>query len=65
LVAANRASSIAAGIVAFVVLAAGFLLASGLWVAYRVHWETTRWAVFVEDTATPVRAAVHLSNLQS
>ncbi len=55
LVAANRAPSVAAGLVAFVVLAIGFLVASGLWVAYRVHWEKTRWAAFVEDTATPVR----------
>ena len=56
LVAANRAGSIAAGLTAFVVLAVGFLVASGLWIAYRVHWESTRWAAFVEDTATPVRA---------
>ena len=42
---------------AFVVVAVGFLVASGLWLAYRVHWEKTRWAVFVEDTATPVRTA--------
>jgi hypothetical protein len=55
LVAANRASSLAAGLVAFVVVAVGFLVASGLWIAYRVHWEKTRWAAFVEDTATPVR----------
>ena len=56
LVAAKRAGSIAAGLVAFVVLAVGFLIASGLWIAYRVHWEKTRVAAFVEDTATPVRA---------
>ena len=57
LVAANRTSSIAGGLVAFIVVAVGFLIASGLWLAYRVHWEKTRWAVFVEDTATPVRVA--------
>ncbi len=62
LVAANRASSVAAGLVAFVVLAVGFLVASGIWVAYRVHWEKTRWAAFVEDTATPVRAAAPLTS---
>ena len=54
LVAANRTSSVAAGLVAFVLVAIGFLVASGLWIAYRVHWEKTRWAAFVEDTATPV-----------
>ncbi len=57
LVAANRAGSIAAGLTPFVVLAVGFLVASGLWIAYRVHWETSRWAAFVEDTTTPVRDA--------
>ena len=62
LVAANRAPSVAAGLVAFVMLAIGFLAASGLWIAYRVHWEKTRWAAFVEDTATPVRAVKHLTS---
>ena len=55
LVAANRIASVAAGLTAFVVLAIGFLVASGLWLAHRIHWESTRWAAFVEDTATPVR----------
>ena len=59
--AANRAGSIAAGLTAFVVLAVGFLVASGLWIAYRVHWESTRWAAFVEDTATPVRVTVRMT----
>jgi hypothetical protein len=64
LVAANRASSVAAGLVAFVVVAVGFLVASGLWLAYRLHWEKTRWAAFVEDTATPVCAAVQPTSQQ-
>ena len=55
LLAAKRAGPLVGGMIAFLVVVIGFLLASAWVIRNRAHSDATLQAAYVEDTSQPVR----------